>query len=447
MKPKTAEKEGIRYLFIGEFDHSIIELFSSRGEVIWVSSKEEALNQTGNFKLLLLDKKSFSEDFIVDLSVHYPKSPIIVNSQDAVAEPPPSVRFVNFQELISLQITAQEKLATIELRVEELRRIHRDAKKMLILLHDNPDPDSIASALGLRVLLKRNKQTATIGHLGESISRPENLAMIETMDIDLATLNPKELGNFDSIALLDVQPPYFGDTIPEVDTVIDHHPSVGVYDAKFVDVNPEEGATSTIITKYLRAAQIEISERLATALVYGIKTDTVTLNRDANADDVEAFTFLYPLANLSLLRKIERAEMPTDELRCFGKALANHWIQNGIFFCNLGKVDREYLIPKMADFGIQAKGIEWSIAFGIVSSSHLVISVRNVGYVKSAGRAMRELFGRIGSAGGHRSAAKAVIPMKNVKKEIGSSSDKRITAWITELLAERADAEKQTETG
>jgi nanoRNase/pAp phosphatase (c-di-AMP/oligoRNAs hydrolase) len=439
------EKERKRYLLVGKFDPSLLGMFSTRGELIWVSCKEEALNQTGNFTLLLMDEESFSPEFTEELSMHFPKTPIIVGSSQGLGEPPASIRYVNFARLVSQEIALEEKLAKTELRVDELRRVHESAKKMLILLHDNPDPDSIASALGLRTLLKRNKQTAIIGHLGESISRPENLAMIEIMDIDLVKLDPDALKDFDSIALVDVQPPYFRDLLPEVDTVIDHHPSVGSYTAKFVEIKAEEGATSTIITEYLRAAQIEISERLATALLYGIKTDTVSLNRDANEDDLEAFTFLYPMANLALLRKIERAEMPTNEIRCFGKALSEHWIENGLFFSYLGKVDREYLIPKMADFGIQAKGVEWSVAFGIVQGTHLVISVRNVGYVKSAGRTVRELFGAIGSAGGHRSAAKAVIPLENVSKEIGGTSDKRVISWVTDLFTKKAAVERQSE--
>jgi len=428
------QRELTRYLFIGDFDSLLLGLFSKRGEVIWVSSLEEALNQTGNFSVIMIEKKSFSSDISKELSIHYPQTPIIVSNGDRPDEPPPSVRFVPFHKILTSEIAKEERLAKTELRVEELRRVHGEAKRMLILLHDHPDPDSIASALALRTLLKRNRQTALIGHLGERISRPENVAMIELLEIDLEELDPKEIKGFDSVALVDVQPPYFGDLLPEVDTVIDHHPQVGSYKARFSEIKAEEGATSTILTKYLRAAQVDISERLATALLYGIKTDTISLNRDANRDDIEAFTYLYPHANLALLRRIERAEMPPSEIKSFGQALADHWIQNGIFFVNLGRVEREYLIPKMADFGIQVKGIEWSVAFGIVSKSHLVISVRNVGYIKSAGRLGRDLFKEIGSAGGHRSAAKAVISLRKVRKAIGKASQSHIKKWVTDLF-------------
>jgi nanoRNase/pAp phosphatase (c-di-AMP/oligoRNAs hydrolase) len=437
-------KELRRYLFIGEFDSLLLGLFSKRGEVIWVSSLEEALNQTGNFTMIMIEHNTFSPKISNELGVHYPQTPLIVSNGADHGEPPASVRYVAFDKILSEEISREERLARTELRVEELRAVHVSAKKMLILLHDHPDPDSIASALALRTLLRRNKQTAIIGHLGEKISRPENVAMIELLDIDLHELTYAKLKAYDSIALVDVQPTFFGDKLPEVDTVIDHHPMVGSYDAKFKEIRAEEGATSTILTKYLRSSQMVISERLATALLYGIKTDTITLNRDANPDDVDAFTFLYPDANLPLLRRIERAEVPPEEIKSFGQALADHWINEGIFFVNVGRVDREYLIPKMADFGIQVKGVEWSVAFGILSNSHLVISVRNVGYVKSAGRLVRDLFRDIGSAGGHRSAAKAVISLSKVRKTIGKGSQDKIKKWVTGIFT-KAVTEKAEE--
>jgi len=435
-----------RYLFIGEFDSLLHGLLSKRGEVIWVSSIEEALNQTGHFTMILVEKNYFSSNVSQEINVHYPNTPIIVSDYDKPEEPPPSVRFVPFNEILLCQISKEEKLARTELRVEELRRVHCDAKKMLILLHYNPDPDAIASALALRALLKRNRQTAIIGHLGEKISRPENVAMIELLDIDLEELDNSDIKDFDSIALVDVQPSYFGDLLPEVDSVIDHHPQVGSNKTRFSEIRTEEGATSTILTGFLRAAQVEISERLATSLVYGIKTDTVSLNRDANPDDVEAFTFLYPHANLALLRRIERAEIPQSELKCFGQALADHWISKGIIFVNLGRVKREYLIPKMADFGVQVKGVDWSVAFGIINSSYLSISVRNVGHKKSAGRVVRDLFGELGSAGGHRSAAKAVIPLSKVRRIIGKGSPEHIKKWVTKKFR-KAVVEKAEELG
>ena len=333
--------------------------------------------------------------------------------------------------------------------VRKLKNAHEGADKILILLHDNPDPDAMASALALRAVLGRNKQTAAIGHFGASVARPENVAMAELLEIDLTPVTVRKVAGFDSIAMVDVQPPFFGDLFPRVDSVIDHHPRTGGYEAKFSRISPSEGATSTIMTGLLRASGIEISERLATALLYGIKTDTFSLTRDADDEDTEAFTFLYKKANLGLLRKIEKAEIPSDELTVFGRSLARHRICGNVLFINVGKVSREYLIPKMADFCMQAKDVEWVVSFGVLNDFYFVASFRNVGYVKSAGRVARRIFQMFappggaknggaarGGGGGHRSAGKLVVPMSDMKNRLGGVSQKALSEWITRTVIE-----------
>lgn len=436
-----------RYLFIGEFDPTLTGFFSRRGEVIWVSSFKQSLSQTGEFTLIIVDAKIIDDELPIELLSLYSHTPILISGSDKKINPPSQVRFVNLEEIFDHQIEREEKFARTELKVEELRKVHSDAKNVLILLHDQPDPDAIASALALSTLLKRNRQTAIIAYMGEKISRPENVSMAKLLDVTLHEIKPEDLQKYDSIAMVDVQPPFFGDLIKDVDSVIDHHPKGSGYSAKFTHVSSVDGATSTILTSYLRASQVEISERLATALLYGIKSDTLTLNRDANADDIDSFTFLYPLANLPLLRKIENNELPPSDLQCFGRALVNHWIEDDICFINLGRVEQEYLIPRMADFAIQIEGAQWSVVFGILSGTHLVISIRNVGYVKSAGRLVRVLFKDIGSAGGHRSAAKAVISLKQIRKVLGKSSQSAIKKWITETISHTVKEENNNQNG
>ncbi|MGI9558073.1 MAG: DHH family phosphoesterase [Thermodesulfobacteriota bacterium] len=335
--------------------------------------------------------------------------------------------------------------------VKKLRKAHEGKDRILILLHDHPDPDAMASALALRAVLGRNKQTATIGHFGATVSRPENVAMMELLEIDITPLTVDRVSEFDSVAMVDVQPPFFRGALTKVDSVIDHHPEVGSYEAVFSKISVSEGATSTIMTALLRASDVEISERLATALLYGIKTDTFSLARDADDEDVEAFTFLYKKANLGLLKKIEKAEMPSEELTIFGNSLARHWVKRKVIFVNLGKVEREYMIPKMADFCMQAKDSEWVVSFGILRDSHFVMSLRNVGYVKSAGKVARDIFhifasdggsGRVlherlkqGGGGGHRSAAKVVLPVRGVSEMLGGRmSREKLEKWVTKIV-------------
>jgi nanoRNase/pAp phosphatase (c-di-AMP/oligoRNAs hydrolase) len=268
--------------------------------------------------------------------------------------------------------------------------------------------------MALKTLLGRSRVSAPICTFG-SITRPENVAMCKILDVEVQAISAHALDQFDRVAMVDVQPSFLEERFEEVDLVIDHHPVEHPIHARIKDVRPSYGATSTILVEYLRAVDIKITQRLATALVYGIKADTLGLERGGSKADLEAFTFLYMLANHNALRRIERPELSEEALDVLANGLARRQVVRGVFFSHLGNVPTADQIPQFADFGLQAEGVEWSVVSGVVGAS-LHISVRNVGYVKSAGDVTRAAFGDLGSAGGHRTMAKAVLPIREFLK-------------------------------
>src|SRR5262249_23947670 len=143
-------------------------------------------------------------------------------------------------------------------RVQQYQRYFSEADRVLILLHNEPDPDALASGLALRKVLRRTKTTAIIGAI-EGVTRPENERVLNLLDLHLERVTPKTLGEFDRIAMVDVQPHYFGELITRVDLVIDHHPEQPGYTAVFKDIRLEYGSTSTILTEHLRAVDVNIS--------------------------------------------------------------------------------------------------------------------------------------------------------------------------------------------
>ncbi len=293
-------------------------------------------------------------------------------------------------------------------RVGRIRAHFEGASRILILMQDDPDPDAIASALALRTLLGRNRTGAPICTFG-TITRPENIAMCKILDIDVEPITTREMHGFDRVAMVDVQPSFLEERFVEVDLVIDHHPVEEPVRARIRDVRPSYGATSTILVEYLRAADVKITQRLATALLYGIKADTLGLERGGTRADLDAFAFLYLLANHNALRRIERPALGEAALDALAAGLAKRKIVKGVFFSHLGPVATADLIPQFADFGLQAEGVEWSVVSGVVGAD-IHVSVRSVGYVRSAGDVTRAAFGDLGSAGGHRTMAKAVLP-------------------------------------
>jgi nanoRNase/pAp phosphatase (c-di-AMP/oligoRNAs hydrolase) len=297
-------------------------------------------------------------------------------------------------------------------KVERIRAHFEGAERILILMQDDPDPDAIASALALRAILGRTRAAAPLCTFG-TITRPENVAMCKILEIEVEEIGADAVAEFDRVAMVDVQPSFLEEIRHEVDLVIDHHPVERPIKAHIKDVRPSYGATSTILVEYLRAADVKITQRVATALLYGIQADTLGLERGGTKADLEAFSFLYLQANHNALRRIDRPELSDTVLNVLAQGLDRRRIVRGVFFSHLGRVQTSDPIPQFADFGLQAEGVEWSVVSGVVEDD-VHISVRNVGYVKSAGDVTRAAFGDIGSAGGHRTMAKAVIPLRSL---------------------------------
>lgn len=357
---------------------------------------------------------------------------VISAEQDAVAAESPFVYSITMQQLLEGNLSWQIVLAHTARRLEQVLASFGTADSVLILLQDDPDPDAIASGLALRQVLGRHRQTAVLGSFGR-VTRPENLAMTRLLEIDVEQIEDDRLPTFDRIAIVDAQPSHIRKELPRVDLIIDHHPEQ-LGDAAIRDVRPSYGATSTMLLEYLLCRGNNVGTRLATALLYGIKSDTFLLGRETIAWDVEAFSYLYPLANHNLLRRIERPELPPNAIDALGRALRTRRVRDKVAFVYLGPVEREDLIPQIADFCLQFEGAEWAVVSGI-HGGDLVISVRNVGYVRAAGKVIRAAFGSLGAAGGHGSMAKAIIPMDAVSRNWKASA--RNTTLITEKIEQR----------
>jgi nanoRNase/pAp phosphatase (c-di-AMP/oligoRNAs hydrolase) len=363
------------------------------------------------------------------------------NGKKETAEPEdPLLRHLQLADIFE-EFCAVQLLDTLNIKkVERIRSLFDEGEKIHILLQHDPDPDAIGSALALRELLGRNRATTPIVTFGE-VTRPENLTMIDLLEIQIERITPADLHKEGArLAMVDVQPPYFEQPLGRVDLVVDHHPKRSNFKARFADLRTGYGSTATIFTEYLRAAGMEPSQRLATALLYGIKTDTLFLERGSNLADLSAFNYLYPIANKAMITRIERPALPREDLEAMGRALSRLQIDNGVAVIHLGEVNREDVIPQMAEFCLQIEGVDWGVVSGLVDD-RVVISARNVGYVKSAGDIMKKLYDDIGSAGGHRAMAKAVVPLDRFKERFGEVSEKVIRDAMLPLIVDRDQIE------
>jgi nanoRNase/pAp phosphatase (c-di-AMP/oligoRNAs hydrolase) len=359
----------------------------------------------------------------------------------------PDISYLAMAELFGGPLLTEFSRSLTRARVQQYQRYFSDADRILILLHNDPDPDAIASGLALRTVLRRTKTTTILGAM-QGVTRPENLRMLNLLDIHVEPVTAASLGEFTRVAMVDVQPHYFGGLIDRVDLVIDHHPEQPGYSAVFKDIRPDYGSTSTILTEHLRAVDVNISERTATAMLYAIKSDTLFFNRQANRVDLDAFSYLYPLANATLIRKMEGAEITFERLEFVEKAHRSSRLQDQVFCAFLGASPRDDFIPYVADFFLQLENVQWAIIAGVVGDT-MVISVRNLGYSRNAGDFVRRYFADLGSAGGHRSMAKAIVPLTAFQNKFGRLHGAEVSEKLQELalqfLHEHAAAEKKKE--
>ena len=346
----------------------------------------------------------------------------------------PDVAYLSMSELFGGPLLTEFSRSLTRARVQQYQRYFSDADRVLIMLHNDPDPDAMASGLALRNVLRRTKATAIIGAI-QGVTRPENLRMVNLLDIHVEPITIASLKEYDRVAMVDVQPHYFGGLIDRVDLVIDHHPEQPGYTAVFKDIRPDYGSTSTILTEHLRAVDVNISERTATAMLYAIKSDTLFFNRSTNRVDLDAFSYLYPLADAALIRKMEGAEITTERLEYVLKAHLGGILSDQVFSAFLGAMPREDFIPYVADFYLQLEDVKWTVIAGIVKDS-LVVSVRNLGYTKNAGEFVRRFFSEIGSAGGHRAMAKAVVPLRAFRDKYGDPPAEAMSAKLQEFAHE-----------
>ncbi len=297
-----------------------------------------------------------------------------------------------------------------------------------VLVVINADPDALATAMAVKRLLRYKVKSVTITHPNE-IRRLNNQAMVKRLRIPIERLKDVKVDQYSKKVMVDSQPnhlPCFEKI--KFDAVIDHHPISGEYSCDFLDVRPEYGATSTMAVEYLRAAGMKPSVALATALFYGIKVDTQDFEQKSVLADGISFRYLFNIANRDLVRKFELTDLRRSELKYFGIALAELKYSKGRYYSHLGRVRSPDVLVIVADFLNHVGEIDWVFVSGI-HGEKLVVIFRCDGYRKSAGKLADRIFSSIGSAGGHKGAARAEVPLKNLQlgeKEFTSDTLKRL---------------------
>jgi nanoRNase/pAp phosphatase (c-di-AMP/oligoRNAs hydrolase) len=288
-----------------------------------------------------------------------------------------------------------------------LARLHPGVN-VLIYMHDNPDPDALAAALGLKRLVEHAAGARATLALGGIVGRAENRAMVDVLHIPLTPIEDLRPASFDALAIVDSQPGTGNNSLPGdrlVDIVIDHHPArPESAAAPWCDIRPQLGATSTIVLEYLRERQVPLDAPIATGLFYALRTETRDLGRESTEFERTAYLHLVPLVDHQLLYRISHPKVSRQHFAALDRALRSAQVFGDLVAVNLGTLSYPDLVAEVADLLLSLDGARFVLCCGRYGTK-VYLSLRTDASERRAGTLMRQLIGVQGAAGGHGTMA------------------------------------------
>ncbi len=311
---------------------------------------------------------------------------------------------------IKYSVKSMEK----SLSSDQFLRGLRDSERVTFVSHIQPDPDSMGSMLGLAHLVQTVLKLPSRITRDGLISRAENRAMVDLLEIDLIPVEEVAWTNRDSVIMVDSQPNTgrhsFNADLP-LYAVIDHHDTSGTLtNIPYIDVRANVGATCTIVTQYLMEQRIKIPERIATALLYGIETEIGGFPREAGPLDDESVQFLYPLADKDLLAEIRNARLPHSHFECLLQALQSSFIYDRLIISWVNQLPQPEQAAEVVDFMVRFEQVDWAVCGGVYKDK-MILSVRTSLHNSRAGDLLQKVVGRLGKAGGHDRRAGGCIKL------------------------------------
>ncbi len=301
----------------------------------------------------------------------------------------------------------------VQSRTDELLQLLGGRQRLLLLTHTNPDPDSLGSAMGLALLAREGCGLESHFGLAGRIMRAENKEMVRRLNGEMPMIPIADLllADYDCLAVVDTQPGFGHTTLPvgcNIDIVVDHHVGPCVehngHRPAFLDVRTQVGATSSMVTGYIMDAGIEVPSNVATALFYGIKTDTADLSRNVSPLDEKAYEFLQSRLNRRHLASISRPALPEAYFRALREALNNVRLYDRIVLCSLGRIDSAEMVAEVADLLLRLEHKDTVFCGGLVDHNYHV-SVRTEPGTRDAYDLLEGALAGEGSFGGHGSVA------------------------------------------
>ncbi|MBD5093235.1 MAG: DHH family phosphoesterase [Subdoligranulum sp.] len=285
-----------------------------------------------------------------------------------------------------------------------------------IQTHNFPDPDAIASAYGLQKLLEAYGIQSKLCYDGR-IDKLSAAKMLDAFHLEMASYESLagQMQETDRIICVDTQKhggnatDFIGDEV----ACIDHHPTFVPIDYRYQDIRIT-GACATLIAEYYAKLGIEPDKDVATALLYGIKMDTLQFSRGVTELDIQMFAFLFPRIDSQKLSDLERNNMEFTDLKAYGAAIESIELYNKVGFSSIPFSCPDALIAIIADFILALIEVEVAVIYSFREDG-IKFSVRSEDPNIHAGNLLHEALADIGSGGGHASMGGGLIDQGNIE--------------------------------
>ncbi|MBG45255.1 MAG: hypothetical protein CMB76_01895 [Euryarchaeota archaeon] len=392
---------------------------------------EMPLPEVNPTAILLLDEIICDNDPVKELKNRWPNTPILSTIDVEGAER------ISIEDLTTSAI--QDRLRSIDRKQgasEVLRRLSdEEDAKILIVCHDNPDPDALASALAMKHLCDSLGHSSTIIH-GGMIEHQQNRAMVKLLEMDIRKLildwEIEDLLNESNVVIcVDFSHPGANNILPSTcvpHIVIDHHPSEVRPAGDVILVRSEFAATSSLIASVLMNSGVEMNSNVATALAFGIRTDTLGFTRSFNAVDLRALSWLGAWIDWDLMRSFESPPRTQEVLSIFKQALKDATLDDGLMLVPISEMADRDALSQVADFLLPTEGVEIVVSYG-VRMSKVILSARSTSENVHLGKILSKTFAK-GSAGGHKELAGGQIPFE----ELDCDNAEEAMLSITKIL-------------
>ena len=321
-------------------------------------------------------------------------------------------------------------------RAAALVSVLEETDSLVIACHDNPDPDCLAGALALETIAVDHDVTDVAIVYGGEISHQQNRAFVNLLEIDLQSIATANLEDYDCVGFVDHSTPGANTEVPPdivPDIIVDHHPGEPA-DATFVDVRTEYGATATIFVEYLRDLAVDITERLASALLFALHRERLDFVREPTRREYEAALAVYPDADLEVLEQLYGSTFSPGTLDAIGRAIISRERRGSALVASIGTTGETDALPQAADYLLNLEGVDTVLVYGVVGDA-IRLSGRSIDPRVNLGTTLQNGFGELGSVGGHHDMAGGRIEL-GLFADDGDDTDE-LLAFIGERLSRR----------